>query len=212
MPQALPSGGGGPSADDGPGALTAIARAGLEIDVVDFDVTSPPSSPSPGNAYLVGVGATGAWAGWDGDVAIYPASGTIWRRKTARVGMRALKVTHGLWRQWNGRIWATDAELGVARGGIVAAPGGAQGDAPIAHALCVVGTVVTNGDAVTLPPAVTGQKCLVANAGASSLAIFPSSGDAIDAGSIDASKSLATNKRCRFEAVDDTTWISLVGA
>lgn len=45
--------------------------------VIDKDLTSPPGSPTEGDAYIVGGSATGAWAGWDDHIAIY--WGGSWR-------------------------------------------------------------------------------------------------------------------------------------
>lgn len=48
--------------------------------VLDRDLTAPPGSPNLGDAYLVKTGATGAWAGHDGDLGIYSARGWIFRQ------------------------------------------------------------------------------------------------------------------------------------
>lgn len=42
--------------------------------VLDKDLTSPPGSPSSGDRYIVGVGATGAWSGYDNYIAEYTTS------------------------------------------------------------------------------------------------------------------------------------------
>lgn len=46
--------------------------------VLDKDTTAQPSSPSLGDAYLLGVGVTGTdWAGHDGEIAVYTARGWV---------------------------------------------------------------------------------------------------------------------------------------
>jgi hypothetical protein len=55
-----------------------------QISVLDRDLAAPPGSPTDGARYIVASGATGFWAGWDGDVAFY-ASGA-WLRLPARTG------------------------------------------------------------------------------------------------------------------------------
>jgi hypothetical protein len=45
--------------------------------VEDDDLTAPPVSPADGDTYLVGSGATGAWAGHDGDIAYYDTNGWV---------------------------------------------------------------------------------------------------------------------------------------
>ena len=55
-----------------------------QISVLDRDLAAPPGNPAEGARYIVATGATGLWAGWDGDVAFY-ASGA-WLRLPARTG------------------------------------------------------------------------------------------------------------------------------
>jgi len=42
-----------------------------QISVLDRNLATPPGSPAEGARYIVDSGATGLWAGWDGDVAFY---------------------------------------------------------------------------------------------------------------------------------------------
>ena len=55
-----------------------------QISVLDRDLTAPPGSAAEGARYIVAGGATGLWAGWDGDVAFY--TGGAWLRLPARTG------------------------------------------------------------------------------------------------------------------------------
>jgi len=55
-----------------------------QISVLDRDLAAPPGNPAEGARYIVASGATGLWAGWNGDVAFY-ASGA-WLRLPARTG------------------------------------------------------------------------------------------------------------------------------
>jgi len=55
-----------------------------QISVLDRDLTAPPGSPAEGARFIVASGATGLWAGWDGDVAFY--AGGAWLRLPARTG------------------------------------------------------------------------------------------------------------------------------
>jgi len=55
-----------------------------QISVLDRGFTAPPGSPAEGARYIVASGATGLWAGWDGDVAFY--AGSAWLRLPARTG------------------------------------------------------------------------------------------------------------------------------
>ena len=58
----------------------------VQLSVKDRDLAAPPASPAEGDRYIVAAGATGAWAGWDGDVAMF--SGGAWLRLQAREGWR----------------------------------------------------------------------------------------------------------------------------
>jgi len=59
----------------------------LHLTVVDRTTTSPPGSAADGDAWIVAGGATGEWAGWDGDVAMRVDG--AWVRLSAVEGMRA---------------------------------------------------------------------------------------------------------------------------
>jgi len=43
--------------------------------VLDKDLTAPPGGESKGDRYIVGSGASGAWSGEDGNIAVYNGSG-----------------------------------------------------------------------------------------------------------------------------------------
>lgn len=45
--------------------------AAVNLTVQDRDLTSPPGSPSEGDAYIVADSATGDWSGEDGNIAVY---------------------------------------------------------------------------------------------------------------------------------------------
>lgn len=59
----------------------------VQMAVLDKDLATPPGSPGDGDAYIVASGASGQWAGWDGDVALR-ADGA-WLRLPAQPGWRA---------------------------------------------------------------------------------------------------------------------------
>lgn len=63
--------------------LDVLTQLAVETD----DQTSPPDDPPEGTQHIVGDGATGAWAGQDGDVALFE-TGT-WRFFAPRAGWRA---------------------------------------------------------------------------------------------------------------------------
>lgn len=65
--------------------VSLTQNAGMQDPVLDKDLTAPPGSPSQGDRYIVGVGATGAWSGEDNNIAEY--DGASWFFKTATDGM-----------------------------------------------------------------------------------------------------------------------------
>ena len=64
-----------------------VLDALVQLAVSDDDRTAPPASPTEGDRHIVAAGATGAWAGQDGAIAIYE-TGT-WRFEAPRAGTRA---------------------------------------------------------------------------------------------------------------------------
>ncbi len=66
----------------------------VQLSVLDHDLTAPPGSPADGDRYIVGSGATGDWAGWDLNVAMFTDG--AWLRLPPRTG-------------W--RVWVEDEEL-----------------------------------------------------------------------------------------------------
>ncbi|MDD3183631.1 MAG: DUF2793 domain-containing protein [Alphaproteobacteria bacterium] len=72
--------------------LCAVSRA----------LTTPPASPSEGDAYIVADSPTGAWAGQAGRVAIYFSG---WRFKTPKAGWIAFVQNESKFVVYNGSAW-----------------------------------------------------------------------------------------------------------
>lgn len=51
--------------------LLRMGRFGFHLSVKDRDLTAPPGAPAKGDTYIVPTGATGAWLGYDGNVAVW---------------------------------------------------------------------------------------------------------------------------------------------
>lgn len=77
----------------------------VQMSVIDRDLTAPPFSPSDGDRYIVGSGATGDWTGWDLNVAYYVDG--VWTRLAPRPGWRAWIEDEKLLRVWDGAAWAS---------------------------------------------------------------------------------------------------------
>lgn len=80
----------------------------MQLSVISRDLTAPPASPADGARYIVAAGATGDWAGWDLDVALFTDG--VWIRLPPRVGWRAWVETEARLRVWIGSAWPGLAE------------------------------------------------------------------------------------------------------
>ena len=77
----------------------------VQLSVLDRDLTAPPGSPADGDRYIVGSGATGDWAGWDLNVALW--SDGVWQKLTPREGWRAWIEDEGVLLAWDGAAWSS---------------------------------------------------------------------------------------------------------
>ena len=75
----------------------------VQLSVLDRDLTAPPGSPADGDRYIVGSGATGDWAGWDLNVALWTDG--AWLRLPPRTGWRAWVEDEGLLLVYGGASW-----------------------------------------------------------------------------------------------------------
>jgi hypothetical protein len=84
-------------------ALTAIDAA-LHASVVEGPLADPPTAPEPGQSWLVGEDATGAWEGKHGALASWTAGG--WRFVSPLPGMLVWNIDPGYWLHWTGSAWS----------------------------------------------------------------------------------------------------------
>lgn len=75
---------------------------------------APPSSPTAGQAWIVGPSPTGAWAGKPGHVAGHTAGG--WRLIAPTDGMSLLVKSTGTFAVHSGGAWAVGAQAAAAIG------------------------------------------------------------------------------------------------
>ena len=75
----------------------------VHLTVLDRDLSTPPGSPSDGDCYIVKATGTGAWAGHDGDVALYYSG---WTFKTPFEGMRAWIADENKFMVYDGASWS----------------------------------------------------------------------------------------------------------
>lgn len=110
-------------------------------------------------------------------------------------------------------VWMANPVTSVLNG-ITAFAGGGQSSATALTAnINRVTTVATAADSVKLPLAVAGACVIVINAAAANaMAVFPQTGDIINALSANTSLSVAANKTIEFYCAVTGTWNSLLTA
>lgn len=74
--------------------------------IEDKDLTAPPGTPVAGKRYIVGAGATGAWATHDGKIAIY--TGSSWLFATPTKGWEAYALDENAMYRHNGTAWVIE--------------------------------------------------------------------------------------------------------
>lgn len=84
-------------------ALDAIVHAAVE----GAPLAAPPATPAEGEAWIVGAGATGDWAGQDHRLAMWSAGG--WRFVAPVPGMAVWDKAAALWLYWTGTVWSDGA-------------------------------------------------------------------------------------------------------
>ena len=80
--------------------------------VDDEPLGTPPSSPEPGQCWIVAAGAMGDWAGQADKIAIRTAGG--WRFAAPVPGLTAWDKASAFWRYWDGSAWS-DGNLPAAK-------------------------------------------------------------------------------------------------
>jgi len=126
----------------------------VQARVVNATETSPPGGAAAGACYIVGSGATGLWAGWDGDIAMY-ADGS-WFRLVAGDGWRVWDTSIDQLVVKSGGSWISFAvamsliEVGPAVDVAIGALGGATGVAVLEETLSGLSGASVNST-ITIP-------------------------------------------------------------
>lgn len=90
-------------------ALAALD--GLVHAAVEGAAATPPADADEGDSWIVATGASGAWAGHSGSIAVRTAGG--WRFLGPLIGMSVWDKAAGFARRWTGTAWS-DGALPVA--------------------------------------------------------------------------------------------------
>ena len=80
--------------------------------VQDRDLTAPPASPAEGELWIAAAGATGDWAGHDGDLAYFV--GGAWEFWSPPGGFAVRILDEGLSARWTGAAWEAGILAGTA--------------------------------------------------------------------------------------------------
>ncbi len=80
-----------------------LLDAAVQPSVLDRDLTSPPAGAADGDRHIVGAGATGDWAGHDGEIAFAADGG--WRFLVPREGWIAFAADEGALLCRTGSAW-----------------------------------------------------------------------------------------------------------
>lgn len=110
----------------------------VQLAVASRSQTVPPAAPAGGERHIVGAGATGAWAGQDGKIAVFDIEG--WVFFAPLPGWRAEVLADGASVVFDGSAWTTrGVPLSVDRLGINASP-----DATNRFAVASAATLLTH--------------------------------------------------------------------
>lgn len=89
-----------------------VIDALLQCTVIDMALTTPPGSPADGDLYIVGAGATDAWAGKDDWLAQYVDDGAFWLFYEPGTQARIVfSLGDGGLYVWHGGVWALLAQV-----------------------------------------------------------------------------------------------------
>ena len=91
--------------------VDALIHAAVEAGPQD----DPPATPMPGQCWLVGDAAVGAWDGQAAAIAIWTVGG--WRCAGPRAGMRATRLSDGTRLRFDAGEWVAPATIGAPSGG-----------------------------------------------------------------------------------------------
>lgn len=75
------------------------------VSIVDDDLTAPPASPTKGSKYIPAATATGAWAGKEGQIAIFEG---LWVFLAPLIGMKAFIEDEDIYKEYDGAAWVNE--------------------------------------------------------------------------------------------------------
>lgn len=88
----------------------------LQLTVIDSDQTQAPASPANGDRHIVASGASGAWTGQDGFIAVFAQE--AWEFIEPQTGWRAFDQASGNDLVFDGASWTVTVLTGLATLGV----------------------------------------------------------------------------------------------
>lgn len=182
----------------------AILKGVAEDRDEDDSAGGGPAAASDGDIYIVGATPANDWSTFgSNDLAIMINS--AWQNVTPVDGTTLWLADEDCYVRYDGTLAAWVAKEKVADT-ITASATQTQGQQPLDYGYSRISVCATTNDTVTLPACYAGARCWLVNDGAQTLQYFPASGDGIDAGSVDASATLAAAAKIQLFGMDATTW------
>lgn len=77
----------------------------IQLNVISRTLTLAPTLPNDGDKYIVATGATGVWAGQDGNLAIYAENGSVWRFIAPKTGWTCFSIADNAMYEFTGTVW-----------------------------------------------------------------------------------------------------------
>lgn len=96
-----------------------VLDAIVQLSVISSTLTAPPGAPAEGDRYKVASGATGAWAGWDLNLALFTDG--QWTKLVPNKGWICFDASTGALGVWTGVTWV---DFGTAGGYLTLAGAG----------------------------------------------------------------------------------------
>ena len=136
-----------------------------QLTVESRTLTAPPGAPADGACYIPATGATGAWSGWDNQLALYSGGG--WQRLSPVSGLKAWVKAERLTLTYEDGVWRDGVAL-TANGGRVTLRAKEE-------EITLAGAFVETADAAFIPDRSivlgVGSRTTVAITGATSYAV-----------------------------------------
>jgi len=119
----------------------------VQLAVLDRDLSAPPGSPVEGDRYLVAAGATGAWAGQAGRIAVWQAGAWVFR--TPRNGWMAWVADEAAFVFYDAGAWTHT--LKARESDVAKAPLGARTSFRILEESHTLALAATSDTAIQIP-------------------------------------------------------------